>query len=174
MDHGLTTRRTRRARAVERARALIGRPGRTASTVDRIVSHALDDIAVDLLSTREERLLRLAEDFALRAGTGTVFRNHVRVHLALVFASLAARADAPRPSRVAALVAAVALGASVGANLREVTGLNDLLRGLAAASEDAELGLCAMRVLVGGLQDDLDVLRAVEPVLERLRGEREP
>lgn len=137
------------------------------SKIEQLSRRALRLVSVPWLSLREERLLALAEEVGLDAGR-SVFVDHARIYLALACCSWAVRTDLAITTRKAALAAAIVLGAAASENLREVMGLNEKLRGLAASSIDSTLARHALSVTLGELHGELDAFRAIDPVLRRL------
>ena len=150
-------------RPLDRVAALLAQAETWSVTLSTM--RAIRFIEIENLTEREERLLRLAEELGLDPGSSAAFQDHVRVYLALVFASLASERALTKTTRTAAFYSAVALATSSGENLREVMGLNEKLRDLSRDERDRELGMTALRVAGGNRHG---ALRALESVLVRL------
>jgi hypothetical protein len=154
---------TSKRRPLDRIAALLAQAETWSITLPTM--RAIRFLEVEGLTEREDRLLRLAEEFGLDPETSAAFQDHVRVYLGLVFSSWASNRALTETTRTAAFCCAVALATSSGENLREVMGLHEKLRGLAREGVDDELAAIALRVAAGNRHG---ALRTLEPVLARL------
>jgi hypothetical protein len=160
----------------ERARALLRDSPHEPLLLEQLAERALGLVQLPALTERENRPLRVAAELShgVDEATRRALRHHVRVYVGLASSSWAMNASFSRDTRIASVVAAVALAAISSENLREVMGLNARLRGLATLDVHRDLGLLAVRVAAAGQVSEAEVARALGSILDRLDAPSDP